>query len=100
MFSTYKRPRRRTTTQFLSRVLADFKLLRIFMSNLVARGRALGGGGRVVNRSAPFPATHQAAPPLWQYPQYRSGFRTGDRSALSYLVKPMSDYFTRAFREG
>ena len=26
--------------------------------------------------------------------------RTGDRSALSYLVKPMSDYFTRAFREG
>jgi HlyD family secretion protein len=25
--------------------------------------------------------------------------RTGDRSALSYLVKPMSDYFTRAFRE-
>jgi HlyD family secretion protein len=26
--------------------------------------------------------------------------RTADRSALSYLVKPMSDYFTRAFREG
>ena len=26
--------------------------------------------------------------------------RTGDRSALSYLVKPMSDYFTRAFRDG
>ena len=25
--------------------------------------------------------------------------RTADRSALSYLVKPMSDYFTRAFRE-
>jgi HlyD family secretion protein len=26
--------------------------------------------------------------------------RTADRSALSYLVKPLSDYFTRAFREG
>ena len=26
--------------------------------------------------------------------------RTGDRSPLSYFVKPMSDYFTRAFREG
>lgn len=26
--------------------------------------------------------------------------RTADRSALSYLVKPMSDYFTRAFRDG
>jgi len=26
--------------------------------------------------------------------------RTEDRNALSYLVKPMSDYFTRAFREG
>jgi HlyD family secretion protein len=26
--------------------------------------------------------------------------RTTDRSALSYFVKPMSDYFTRAFREG
>jgi HlyD family secretion protein len=25
--------------------------------------------------------------------------RTGDRSALSYFVKPMSDYFARAFRE-
>jgi len=25
--------------------------------------------------------------------------RTGDRSALSYFVKPMSDYFSRAFRE-
>ena len=26
--------------------------------------------------------------------------RTADRSALSYLVKPISDYFTRAFRDG
>jgi len=26
--------------------------------------------------------------------------RTTDRSALSYFVKPMSDYFTRAFRDG
>ena len=26
--------------------------------------------------------------------------RTHDRSALSYFVKPMSDYFTRAFRDG
>jgi len=24
---------------------------------------------------------------------------TGDRSPLSYLIKPMSDYFARAFRE-
>jgi HlyD family secretion protein len=26
--------------------------------------------------------------------------RTNDRSALSYFVKPLSDYFTRAFRDG
>ena len=25
---------------------------------------------------------------------------TGDRSALSYFVKPMEDYFMRAFRDG
>ena len=24
---------------------------------------------------------------------------TGDRTALDYLVKPLSDYFNRAFRE-
>jgi HlyD family secretion protein len=29
-----------------------------------------------------------------------SFIRTGDRSALSYFVKPMEDYFTRAFRDG
>jgi HlyD family secretion protein len=29
-----------------------------------------------------------------------SFIKTGDRSALSYFVKPMADYFTRAFREG
>jgi HlyD family secretion protein len=29
-----------------------------------------------------------------------SFIRTADRSALSYFVKPMSDYFTRAFRDG
>ena len=29
-----------------------------------------------------------------------SFIQTGDRSALSYFVKPMSDYFTRAFRDG
>lgn len=29
-----------------------------------------------------------------------SFIKTGDRSALSYFVKPMSDYFTRAFRDG
>jgi HlyD family secretion protein len=29
-----------------------------------------------------------------------SFIKTGDRSALSYFVKPMEDYFTRAFREG
>ncbi len=29
-----------------------------------------------------------------------SFIRTGDRSALSYFVKPMADYFTRAFRDG
>ena len=29
-----------------------------------------------------------------------SFIRTGDRSALSYFVKPMDDYFTRAFRDG
>ena len=29
-----------------------------------------------------------------------SFIRTGDRSALSYFVKPMKDYFTRAFRDG
>jgi HlyD family secretion protein len=29
-----------------------------------------------------------------------SFIRTNDRSALSYFVKPMSDYFTRAFRDG
>ncbi len=28
-----------------------------------------------------------------------SFIRTGDRSALSYFVKPMADYFTRAFRD-
>jgi HlyD family secretion protein len=28
-----------------------------------------------------------------------SFIRTGDRSALSYFVKPMGDYFTRAFRD-
>ena len=28
-----------------------------------------------------------------------SFIRTGDRSALSYFVKPMEDYFTRAFRD-
>lgn len=26
-------------------------------------------------------------------------FRTEDRSPFSYFVKPMSDYFTKAFRE-
>ena len=26
--------------------------------------------------------------------------RTSDRSPLSYLVKPLTDYFTKAFREG
>ncbi len=26
--------------------------------------------------------------------------KTGDRSALSYFLKPLSDYFTRAFRDG
>ena len=26
--------------------------------------------------------------------------RTGDRSPLTYLTKPLTDYFTRAFREG
>ena len=31
LFITYTRPRRRTTRQFLSRVLADFKELRIFI---------------------------------------------------------------------
>ncbi|MEM9793362.1 MAG: HlyD family type I secretion periplasmic adaptor subunit, partial [Pseudomonadota bacterium] len=25
--------------------------------------------------------------------------RTGDRTPLNYLVKPLSDYFTKAFRE-
>jgi len=25
--------------------------------------------------------------------------RTADRTPLAYLVKPLSDYFTRAFRE-
>ena len=25
--------------------------------------------------------------------------RTGDRSPLSYLVKPLSDYFSRSLRE-
>lgn len=25
--------------------------------------------------------------------------RTGDRSPLNYLLKPMADYFNRAFRE-
>jgi HlyD family secretion protein len=29
-----------------------------------------------------------------------SFIKTGDRSALSYVVKPLADYFTRAFREG
>ena len=29
-----------------------------------------------------------------------SFIQTGDRSALSYFVKPMADYFTRAFRDG
>lgn len=29
-----------------------------------------------------------------------SFIRTGDRSALSYFVKPLTDYFTRAFRDG
>ncbi|MFO1207840.1 MAG: HlyD family type I secretion periplasmic adaptor subunit [Amaricoccus sp.] len=29
-----------------------------------------------------------------------SFIKTGDRSALSYFVKPMTDYFTRAFRDG
>ncbi len=29
-----------------------------------------------------------------------SFIQTGDRSALSYFVKPMEDYFTRAFRDG
>ena len=28
-----------------------------------------------------------------------SFIRTADRSALSYFVKPMQDYFTRAFRD-
>ena len=26
--------------------------------------------------------------------------QTGERSALSYFLKPMTDYFKRAFREG
>lgn len=26
--------------------------------------------------------------------------RTGDHSPLTYLTKPLTDYFTRAFREG
>jgi HlyD family secretion protein len=26
--------------------------------------------------------------------------KTDDRSPLSYFVKPLADYFTRAFREG
>ena len=26
--------------------------------------------------------------------------KTGERSPLSYFVKPLADYFTRAFREG
>jgi HlyD family secretion protein len=29
-----------------------------------------------------------------------SFIKTGDRSALSYFVKPLADYFTRAFRDG
>ncbi len=29
-----------------------------------------------------------------------SFIKTGDRNALSYFVKPLSDYFTRAFRDG
>ncbi len=29
-----------------------------------------------------------------------SFIRTDDRSPLAYLVKPLSDYFARAFREG
>jgi len=29
-----------------------------------------------------------------------SFIQTGDRSALSYFVKPLADYFTRAFRDG
>ena len=29
-----------------------------------------------------------------------SFIRTGDRTAMSYLVKPLSDYFSRAFRDG
>ena len=28
-----------------------------------------------------------------------SFIQTGSRSALSYFVKPMGDYFTRAFRD-
>ena len=30
----------------------------------------------------------------------KSFIKTGDRSALSYFVKPMADYFIRAFRDG
>jgi HlyD family secretion protein len=29
-----------------------------------------------------------------------SFIRTGDRTAMSYLVKPLTDYFSRAFRDG